>query len=253
MPTPMPTAASCEDGTLDGDETDVDCGGGNCARCDVGQICTIDDDCHSLTCMDSTCVASPTPVPIPTPTAVPIPAPTVVPIPAPTSVPFPAPTFVPIPAPTAVPIPAQTAAPTGTPGTDEKEKTGIPMLVWIAIAVCVVVFLGVVGGALMMMGGGGGGGASNKPAAGVVITVAPTAASFELGQEGAAAAPLAGPAAAPVPAAPAPTEPVAEAGVGITVAPTATSFELGQEGDENSGTATPPVGFWFCFVVRGWE
>jgi hypothetical protein len=38
-------AATCGDGTLNGDETDKDCGGGCGATCDVGQKCATDRDC----------------------------------------------------------------------------------------------------------------------------------------------------------------------------------------------------------------
>ena len=107
-PTPIPTAASCEDGNLDGLETDVDCGGGNCPRCGVGENCTVDNDCHSFACVDTACV--------PMPTAMPISLPTVVPILSPTAVSTSCLTAAPNPTPTAIPVPA-TAPPTFAPTT----------------------------------------------------------------------------------------------------------------------------------------
>ena len=38
---------SCDDGERNGDETDVDCGGGSCAPCAVGQSCKSSTDCGS--------------------------------------------------------------------------------------------------------------------------------------------------------------------------------------------------------------
>ena len=45
--------ASCIDGLLNGNETDVDCGG-NCPDCDVGEICFVNEDCLSDYC-NGTC------------------------------------------------------------------------------------------------------------------------------------------------------------------------------------------------------
>jgi hypothetical protein len=46
----------CSDGTTDGDETDVDCGGATCsARCATGKACTTGTDCASGTCVASVC------------------------------------------------------------------------------------------------------------------------------------------------------------------------------------------------------
>lgn len=42
--------ASCQDETLNGNETDVDCGGNNCAPCDIGDDCDVALDCHSRYC-----------------------------------------------------------------------------------------------------------------------------------------------------------------------------------------------------------
>ena len=52
-------AASCDDGVLNGSETDVDCGGPACSGCDTGEDCGVDDDCASLVCDDvgGTCEA----------------------------------------------------------------------------------------------------------------------------------------------------------------------------------------------------
>jgi hypothetical protein len=47
----------CEDGKLDGDETDVDCGGVGCAACAVGKICQIGVDCTSGVCIAGVCMA----------------------------------------------------------------------------------------------------------------------------------------------------------------------------------------------------
>lgn len=43
-------APSCTDGVLNGDETDVDCGGGTCPRCGDGSACTTRTDCESRIC-----------------------------------------------------------------------------------------------------------------------------------------------------------------------------------------------------------
>ena len=41
-----PEPPSCTNALRDGDESDVDCGGGSCAPCLAGQRCAIDRDCH---------------------------------------------------------------------------------------------------------------------------------------------------------------------------------------------------------------
>jgi len=41
---------SCRDGIVDGNETDVDCGGPDCEPCDDGEDCLVDDDCVSQLC-----------------------------------------------------------------------------------------------------------------------------------------------------------------------------------------------------------
>ena len=53
-------------------ETDVDCGGDDCPRCNVGLTCTENDDCSSFTCVSSVCAEPPTPAPMSVPTAVPM-------------------------------------------------------------------------------------------------------------------------------------------------------------------------------------
>jgi formylglycine-generating enzyme required for sulfatase activity len=57
------TASSCSDGILDGQETDVDCGGPNCGPCSDGKHCKLSTDCTDkvcsgtpLTCVAPTCV-----------------------------------------------------------------------------------------------------------------------------------------------------------------------------------------------------
>lgn len=47
--------ASCTDGTQNGDETDVDCGG-SCSPCADGQGCSVPSDCTSPFCNGGTCV-----------------------------------------------------------------------------------------------------------------------------------------------------------------------------------------------------
>jgi hypothetical protein len=49
-------AGSCSDGVTNGSETDVDCGGPVCARCDLDHKCVLDGDCKSGRCGRSFCV-----------------------------------------------------------------------------------------------------------------------------------------------------------------------------------------------------
>ncbi|GMH95715.1 hypothetical protein TrVE_jg5792 [Triparma verrucosa] len=50
-------SASCENGVVDGDETDIDCGG-SCGPCGVGKACSLDADCYFEVCGDADiCVA----------------------------------------------------------------------------------------------------------------------------------------------------------------------------------------------------
>ena len=50
-------ALECGDGTQNGRETDVDCGGDDCVACELGSSCEGNEDCASITCVDATCVA----------------------------------------------------------------------------------------------------------------------------------------------------------------------------------------------------
>jgi hypothetical protein len=50
-----PDLASCSDGMRDGAETDVDCGGPDCAPCVLGLSCSVDRDCTSQHCLNSHC------------------------------------------------------------------------------------------------------------------------------------------------------------------------------------------------------
>jgi PKD repeat protein len=52
--------ANCSDGKQNNDETDVDCGGSECAKCESDAACGIDSDCASDQCMDKVCVVPPT-------------------------------------------------------------------------------------------------------------------------------------------------------------------------------------------------
>ena len=48
----------CDDGLANGLETDVDCGGGFCSRCEAGGTCKADRDCDSLVCGGGQCLAA---------------------------------------------------------------------------------------------------------------------------------------------------------------------------------------------------
>ncbi len=50
--------ANCVDGTLNGLETDIDCGGGVCAPCDTNGVCVIAADCVSSVCTGGACQAA---------------------------------------------------------------------------------------------------------------------------------------------------------------------------------------------------
>lgn len=50
--------ASCADNTINGLETDADCGGGMCAPCGVGKACVQNSDCASNICMAGQCIGS---------------------------------------------------------------------------------------------------------------------------------------------------------------------------------------------------
>ncbi len=47
----------CSNGAQDGDETDVDCGGGTCGACMAGMGCRLGTDCQSGFCTNGKCVA----------------------------------------------------------------------------------------------------------------------------------------------------------------------------------------------------
>ncbi len=47
----------CDDGEQNGLETDVDCGGGECAPCPEGGMCTTGTDCESGSCVGGVCAA----------------------------------------------------------------------------------------------------------------------------------------------------------------------------------------------------
>ncbi len=48
-------AATCNDGAKNGDETDVDCGGGTCPACDTLKGCSANSDCSSDVCKSGVC------------------------------------------------------------------------------------------------------------------------------------------------------------------------------------------------------
>ncbi len=52
-------SATCSDGVLNGQETDVDCGGFSCDPCEGGQTCSISSDCESSVCNGGVCLALP--------------------------------------------------------------------------------------------------------------------------------------------------------------------------------------------------
>jgi hypothetical protein len=67
----LPTHGSCIDGEKSAmlGETDVDCGGGQCPRCDTGLTCIVDSDCLSDECLNFHQIGicnSPHPTPVPT-------------------------------------------------------------------------------------------------------------------------------------------------------------------------------------------
>lgn len=49
----------CDDGRMTGDESDVDCGGADCAPCQAGKRCSEARDCISGVCNRFVCAASP--------------------------------------------------------------------------------------------------------------------------------------------------------------------------------------------------
>lgn len=51
---------ACQDGRREGDESDTDCGGAECAACPAGKGCRADKDCQSAICIAGSCAAGPT-------------------------------------------------------------------------------------------------------------------------------------------------------------------------------------------------
>lgn len=52
---------SCDNGTIDGEETDTDCGGGDCPGCGLGLDCEVGSDCLSMTCSGGLVCVPPAP------------------------------------------------------------------------------------------------------------------------------------------------------------------------------------------------
>ncbi len=48
-------SGGCQDRVLNGDETDVDCGGADCDACRTGQVCREASDCVSQVCTADVC------------------------------------------------------------------------------------------------------------------------------------------------------------------------------------------------------
>ena len=51
-------AESCDDGILNQDETDIDCGGNICNACGEEGSCSVDADCESGWCLEGVCTMS---------------------------------------------------------------------------------------------------------------------------------------------------------------------------------------------------
>jgi len=49
-------APSCEDAIQSGDESDVDCGGESCSKCQLGEACGTEQDCESEACGGNVCI-----------------------------------------------------------------------------------------------------------------------------------------------------------------------------------------------------
>ncbi len=56
-----PTGPTCTDGIQNQDETDVDCGGTVCPKCDKNENCTKNSDCKTNYCKNGVCKARPRP------------------------------------------------------------------------------------------------------------------------------------------------------------------------------------------------
>jgi hypothetical protein len=52
-----PPRVSCVDKQKNGDESDVDCGGSKCPKCEDGKACTGHGDCRSGACENNACAA----------------------------------------------------------------------------------------------------------------------------------------------------------------------------------------------------
>jgi hypothetical protein len=52
---PLSSAPTCIDGVANGSETDVDCGGGSCPACGIGDQCGMSTDCASNLCDSGVC------------------------------------------------------------------------------------------------------------------------------------------------------------------------------------------------------
>ena len=55
----FPVRSTCYDKQKNGKETDVDCGGPKCPRCEDGKACAAPSDCRSAACEASVCAAPP--------------------------------------------------------------------------------------------------------------------------------------------------------------------------------------------------
>jgi hypothetical protein len=51
---------TCTDGIRNGNESDVDCGGGTCGPCGLGRVCRVGADCATLNCAGGVCAAAAT-------------------------------------------------------------------------------------------------------------------------------------------------------------------------------------------------
>jgi hypothetical protein len=51
---------TCGDNVVNGEETDVDCGGRICSQCNTGKHCLVDKDCRSKLCNSDLVCAAPT-------------------------------------------------------------------------------------------------------------------------------------------------------------------------------------------------
>src|SRR2546423_735743 len=57
VPIDLVPAPTCNDGVKNGQETDVDCGGANCAKCALAKKCVASTDCLNAVCKNSVCVS----------------------------------------------------------------------------------------------------------------------------------------------------------------------------------------------------